>query len=236
MSQADRIAEFHEWVNGRVELAKRLDADECGGTYADAILVLSAVLSGFASDASPGKGRDMVRFVEAWFTLSDPALNAGRVSVPLLLDALREEGETAIIEKVRASRPGIFAPGNDSRVLVGDEIDQAEAELVALDPDLATKGLRRLSYGRVFYEHVRSAYTHEYHLSEPASEFAQTSWPARVSYVNFIRPPDRRVRRLIHFDVAWVGDILESVATSLVTAGPIEPLSEPKTWWVRGSA
>jgi len=234
MSQADRIAGFHRWVKERVEFAERLDAGDCGGTYADAVLVLSAVLSGFASDAWPGKRKDRVRFVEAWSTLSDPALNAERISVPLLLDALREAGETALIEKVQASRPDVFAPGNDSRVLVSDEVDQTEVELAALDPALATKRLRRFSYGRVFYEHVRSAYTHEYRISEPASEFVQTAQSGQVSYVNFVRYPDRRVRRLIYFDVAWVGEIVRSVAASLVTDGPVEPRPDPGTWWVDG--
>lgn len=234
MSRKDRIVRFREWVDDRVELAKRLDAGECGGTYADAVLVLSAVLSGFASDAWPGKRKDLVRFVEAWSILSDPALNADRISVPLLLEDLGQEEEWSLVEKVRASRPEIFAPGNDSLVVSGDEVDLAEADLAALDPTLDARKLRLLSYGRVFYEHVRSTYTHEYRLGEVASAFPQLSEPAPVSYVNFITRSDPRTRRRIHFDVAWVGEIVRSVAANLVTDGPVEPRPDPETWWVDG--
>jgi hypothetical protein len=234
VSQTDRVAAFHEWVRGRTELATRLDAGECGGSYGDAVLILSAVLSGFASDAWPGKRKDFSRFVEAWTTLSEPALNAGLISVPLLLSELEKEQEWALIDKVRTSRPDVFAPGNESLVLRGDMVDQAEDDLVALDPGLAAKRLRRFSYGSVFYEHVRSPYTHEYHLLDTASAFPQTRQPAPVGYVNVAKHSDPRTRRRIHFDVAWVGEIVRSVASSLVTDGPIEPRPEPNTWWVHG--
>lgn len=234
MSDADRIAEIHEWVGGRVRLANRLDAGECGGTYGDAVLVLSAVLSRFASEAWPGKRKDLVRFVEAWSTLSTPRLNAARISVPLLLEELRKQEEWSLIQKVRSSRPEIFSPGNDTMVVSGDQIDQEESDLVALDPALGAKKLRRLSYGRVFYEHVRSAYTHEYRLGEVASAFPQLREPAPVSYVNFFTRSDPRTRRRIHFDVGWVGEIVRSVAATLLTDGTTEPRPEPATWWADG--
>ena len=39
MTQDNRTAEFHAWIRERVELAKRLDEGECGGSYGDAMLV-----------------------------------------------------------------------------------------------------------------------------------------------------------------------------------------------------
>jgi len=108
----------------------------------------------------------------------------------------------------------------------------AEAELVALHPSLASKRLRRFSYGRVFYEHVRSGYVHEYRTTESARPFPQTGRPAPISYVNATKYPASRIRRPIYFDVAQVGRIVRSVASSLTADGPIEPRPDPRTWWV----
>lgn len=198
------------------------------------MLILSALLSSFASEIWPGERKDARRFVEAWSTLSAPRLNADRISVPLLLEELREKEEWSLVEKVRASRPEVFAPGNDTMVVSGDQIDQAEADLVSLDPALGARGLRRLSYGRVFYKHVRSAYTHEYRLGEAASAYPQLTEPSPVSYVNFITRSDPRTRRRTHFDIAWVGEIASSVAATLVANGPAKPRPDPETWWVDG--
>lgn len=73
-------ATHHARVQERIELAKRLNEGECGGYYGDAMLILSAVLSGLAADLWPGKGKDRRRFAEAWATLSSPELNAGAIS------------------------------------------------------------------------------------------------------------------------------------------------------------
>ena len=52
-------------------------------------------------------------------------------------------------------------------------MDLTEDELLALDPKLSAKVLRRFSYWNVFYKHVRSGYTHEYHTTDSASAFPQ---------------------------------------------------------------
>lgn len=235
MTKDDRTAQFHAWIRGRVDLAKRLDQGECGGSYGDAMLVLSAVLSGLAADTWPGTRKDRRRFVEIWSTYSDPTLNTSIISVPLLLDALERGGESELFEKVRATRPEAFPSWRIyTLVVTGQEVDQTEEELIALDPRLATKNLRRFSYGSMFYEHVRSGYTHEYHTTDSASVFPQVSEPAPVSYVNVLDRSDNRTHRRIHFDVGWVADIVESVAASIVTSGPIRPLADPETWWLDG--
>ncbi len=65
MTRDDASTRFQAWVQGRIALAERLNEGECGGSYGDAMLVLSALLSGRAADLWPGKGKDRRRFVEA---------------------------------------------------------------------------------------------------------------------------------------------------------------------------
>lgn len=228
-------ATHHDWVRERIALAKRLNVGECGGYYGDAMLILSDLLSGLAADLWPGKGKDRRRFVEAWSTLSSPQLNAGAISVPFLLDALEEEGSQDLADKVRATRPGALAPW-DSLVVTGERVDQAKDDLAALDPRLTSKVLRRFSYGSVFYEHVRSGYTHEYHTTESARPYRQIHEPAPVSYVNVLRQPDLRRTRPIHFDVAWVAELIESVSASVVASNIDRSLPDPRPWWVDGGA
>lgn len=115
-------------------------------------------------------------------------------------------------------------------------MDQPEEELAALDPRLTSNVLRRFSYGNVFYEHVRSGYTHEYHTTESARPHPQTSEPAPVSYVNVLRRPDLQTSRSIHFDVGWVAEVVESVSASIMVTSPNRSLPDPRTWWVDGEA
>ena len=109
MTQDETSTRFRAWVRGRIALAKRLDKGECGGSYGDAMLILSALLSGRAADLWPGEGKDRRRFVEIWSTRPNPELNPNLISVPLLLDALEEEGNLGLVEKVRATNPEAFS-------------------------------------------------------------------------------------------------------------------------------
>lgn len=234
MLREDANDMFRTWFRGRITLAKRLDQGECGGSYGEAMLILSALLSGRAADLWPGARKDRRRFVEAWSTFSNPELNSNLISVPLLLADLEKDGNSDLVEKVKGTNPDAFAPWNDSLVLTGKRVDRTEDELAALDTRLTVKKLRRFSYGTVFYEHVRSAYTHEYHTTDSACDFPQISEPAPVSYVNFLRRSNRKTCRRIHFDVAWVAEIVKSVSDSFAASGLKRPLPEPKSWWIDG--
>jgi hypothetical protein len=116
--------------------------------------------------------------------------------------------------------------------LTGKRVDLPEDELATLDPRLTVKKLRRFSYGSVFYEHVRPGYTHEYHTTDFASLFPQVCEPAPVSYVNMLRRSDRTTYRRIHFDVAWVAAVVESVSNYFVPSALHRPLADPPTWWI----
>lgn len=232
MTRDDAGEGFRDWVRGRISLARRLDRGGCGGSYGDAMLILSALLSGRAADLWPGKGKDRRRFVEAWSTLSDPSLTPNLVSVPLLLADLKEDGEQDLVEKVRGTNPDALARWNDTLVVTGGRVDLPGEKLEALDARLTAKRLRRFSYGSVFYEHVRSGYTHEYHTTDSASPFPQAREPAPVSYVNMLRRSDRTTYRRIHFDVAWVAEVVESVSERFVASGLERPIPDPPTWWI----
>src|SRR5215208_4691324 len=161
------------FVMEKIAFAKRLNKGERGGNYGDGILILSALLSGLAADLWPGKGKDRNRFVEIWARYADPKLKPNRISVPRLLAALGEEEEHELKQKVRNTNPEAFPPENRDHLLVvkGEDVDKTEADLIALDSRLADKKLRQFSYGSVFYDHVRSGYTHEYHTTEYARHF-----------------------------------------------------------------
>ena len=192
----------------KIAFAKRLNEGECGGYYGDGILILSALLSGLAADLWPGKGKDRNRFVEIWALYADPKLNPNRISVPLLLAALDEDEKHELKQKVRNTNPKAFPPWNmDHLVVKGEDVDKTEADLIALDSRLADKKLRQFSYGSVFYDHVRSGYTHEYHTTESAMSFPMADDTLSVSYVNMgnLGP------RLIYYDFAWVAEVVESV-------------------------
>jgi len=231
-SNTDSSARFHAWVQERIDVAKRLNEGECGGTYAEAILILSSILSGIAADMWPGTGKDRRRFVELWANYTSSELKPNLISVPLLLDTLDADGLQDLAAKVRGTRPNAFYPPGvaDMRIVTGEYVDQSETELKKLDTRLTSEKLRSFSYGSVFYKHVRSGYTHEYHTTDFASRYPMTSKRALVSYVNYATPPHRR----IHFDVAWVAKLAESVSASVVPIFHQQPIPDPKLWWVEG--
>lgn len=235
MPQEDASTAFLVWVRERVATAARLAEGECGGSYGDAMLILSAVLSGQAADLWPGKGKDRRRFTEIWSTRSSLELNPNLISVPFLLEALEKDGDSDLVEKVRATSPEAFSPDKrDSLVVTGNLVDRTEDVLLALDPRLTARKIRPFSYGNVFYEHVRSGYTHEYHTTSSASSFPQSDEHVPVSYVNMLMSHDGRTYRRIHFDVTWVADIVRSVSTSFAASGLKRPLPEPSAWWIDG--
>ena len=215
----------------KIALAKRLNEGECGGYYGDGILILSALLSGFAADLWPGKGKDRKRFVKTWARYADPTLNPNLISVPLLIASLQEEGEHDLEQKVRNTHPKAFPPWKmDFLVVIGEDVDKTEDELIALDSRLATKQLRKFSYGSVFYEHLRSGYTHEYHTTDYARPFPMATETVSISYVNMSEVG----HRLIYFHFAWVAELVESVVKSAPILSPEQNLSDPHLWWIEG--
>jgi hypothetical protein len=227
---------FQDWVQGRVAVALRLSEGQCGGTYAEAVLILSSILSGMAADLWPGKSKDRRRFVEMWAKYADPTLKPNLISIPLLINDLESKGLQDLATKLRAIYPPAFSPLSiaDTLVITQKEVDRSEADLLNLDPRLTTKYLRRFSYGAVCYDHVRSGYTHEYHTTDFARGLPMAREPVPVSYVNTLEEPKRR----IYFDITWVANIVVSASASvsapLMALPTQEHFLDPKCWWVDG--
>jgi len=55
---------LNEWSEQKILLAEKLNSGECGGSYAEAVIILCGVLSGIAADTWPGIRKDRKRFVE----------------------------------------------------------------------------------------------------------------------------------------------------------------------------
>lgn len=223
-------ASLRNTVDRKLAVAITLSEGGCGGSYYEATLLLSSIVSGIAADVWPGEGIDRKRFVELWVRYANPALDAVRISVPLLVTALDEQGKQAEVAELHMARPVAYAPGHSTQVVVGTEVDASEAEVLAICPGLAVREVREFAYPNAFYRHVRSTLVHEYHLGELASARPMAPREAGVSYVNITTPPYRQ----IHFRIPWLAEVIRSIAAraeSVVLSGPQEV---PPAWWIEG--
>jgi hypothetical protein len=211
--------------------ARHVGEGACGGSYGDAVLILSAILSSLAAGLWPGEGKDRRRFVEIWAAYSAPDLKPNLISVPRLLASLEKEGHHDLVKKVRSTHPRAFTPYKiDTLVVTGEDVDKTEDKLVALVPELDAWQLRKFSYGDVFYRNVRSGYIHLYRLKEYAREYSMADKTGSISYVNVNNLPYRP----IYFPISWVADLVESVLTRVTSSGGKQPLPNPQSWWVDG--
>jgi len=206
-------------------VAIALDAGHCGGTYVEACMIISNLISGIASLLWPGEGIDRKRFIEVWERFCSD--DAHRVSIPILLRSLNDRpNDVAALQRCRAQMHG---PGYGARVVTGDDIDMSEAETVATCPTLTRAQVRASSYANVLYKHVRNDLVHEYELGEVASAWPMTSRDAGVSYVNYINEGRR-----IHFRVAWLVEQTRRIARGADDALANGPVAEPHRWWSEG--
>lgn len=214
-----------------------LDDGQCNGSYPDACVLLSALISGIAAELWPGDDRiDRARFVELWEQYCDSKLHPTLVSVPLLRQFLRGTGRLQQAKVLEDTRPDMFGLGNSCLVLRGAEVDMRETELVALPISLTRKDVRAFSYPAAFYKHVRSNLVHEYKLSDHASSHFATRLEANVSYVNRHDPSEAELsRRLIHFHLGWLANVTRSIASNVAQfIDNYQTLPRPVRWWVQG--
>jgi hypothetical protein len=223
---------FHEWIEGRVALAERLASGECGGSSAEAILILSSLISGIAADLWPGKGIDRQRFVELWTHYSAPELCATLVSVPLLIDDLERTGTFLLSDRLRSANNECFSPRGlpDTRVVTGEDVDIFDVEVQTLVPELSLATIRKASYGNVFYVHYRSGYVHEYQVGSHADEIVMSETRSFITYGNFYDAPHRR----INFDIGWLASVTRSIVRRAEPEWNRRPISAPAAWWVDG--
>ena len=214
------------WMNGKTSLARHLADGECGGAYAEAVIILVAAISAIAADSWPGAGIDRKRFVQLLIDSGDPRFQASRISVPLLLGNCRDSGQ-AVEEHTLRSR---FMDYPSSQVLSGSHVDQNELTILTVCPALSRPNVRRFSYANLFYTEVRSTLVHEYRFGRKADPVTmlEDEAPDAVSYGNWWGEKDRH----IHFPIEWVCGVASSVAGNVDMNASNTPLPAPSKWWL----
>jgi hypothetical protein len=216
-----------DWVAKKTDTALRLCAGECGGSYAEGVIILSAAISAMAAEAWPGSGIDKMRFVEIIKDYCDATLNPTRISVPLLIGRLRDDSKTTEADALRRK----FMDYQKAQVLTGGDVDRTEAEILSLCSSLSHKEIRRFSYSGVFYEEVRSGFVHEYRPGKKADSWAIAATEEdEISYGNWMNDPDRH----IHFPIHWIAKVAKSIAEVADRNASRFPLSRPAMWWLEG--
>jgi hypothetical protein len=228
------------FVERPLSVADALCRGEAGGSYREAYLIISGVMSGLSAHLWPGDGRDRARFVEAWVRFGSP--NAARTSLPLLVDRLYRD-RAADAERLEGLRPEMLGPGYDCRIVTGDDIDASEEEVLARCPSLERRRVRRFSYPVIFYEQVRSQMVHEYRLGDRATAYPMTRHEdAGVSYSNSLREMRHGdgvydlTTREVHFPVDWLISLTRQIARGIDTVAPDGGLAPPDVWWLHDNA
>ncbi len=230
-SKGSDDVKLSEFVRRKMDIAAALDRRECGGSYMEACMIVAAVISGLAADLWPGDGIDRARFVELWVHYGSGVPTATWTSVPLLTQSLRVEGRVSEAQAIEASRPEMFGLGYSSRVLVGTEVDMAEADVLRICPSLTQAEVRLFAYPNVFYKEFRCGLVHEYRLGDAASDWPMTAHKEEVSYFNMAEALEGAWRR-IHFDMPWLTNLAVSVAGQVEPDIGRAPLATPGVWWL----
>ncbi len=218
-----------DWVDKKLDIARRLANREIGGGYGEAILIISAAISAMAAEVWPGKGIDRKRFIEVIVRHADLNLGLTRISIPLFVSHDRACARSSDIS-VMVARLDAY---DMALVLTGDDIDLTDADVIRQCPLLRPYEIREFSYPSLFYSDVRSGYTHEYGTTERADSQPMTrSVGNSVSYVNVIDMVARIPRRLIYFHVEWLAKIACSIASALDRLGSTVIAPIPSCWWI----
>lgn len=215
-----------EWTQKKNDIALKLAAGDCGGSYGEAVIILCAVLSALSAEVWPGLQMDRVRFVELLKEYAPPDLKVTQISIPLLVAYLRTSGRSAESEIIRKA----FLNYPPSRILVGDEVDKSETEILTVCSSLTANVLREHSYGNLLYGEIRSGYAHEYRPGKRADSWPMATEEAAISYINWVDDSDRH----IHFHVSWISKLTLTTAEAIDAAAAALPRALPSEWWVAG--
>lgn len=218
-----------EWSQSKIDLALRLSSGDCGGSYAESVIIICNVLSAISADIWPGRNIDKKRFVELLYKYSSSRESCETVSVPLLIYAIRESGDITLADKLKKE----LLPFSDSRVITGNDFDKTIGDLKRDYPEIEIKVLKRHSYSCILYEDIRSGYAHEYQPGGRAD-----SWPMSsnrdnclVSYTNRLTDAGI-VNRLIHFNVSWLVRLVVEVVGNLLKEDSKPTFPHYTSWWL----
>ncbi len=216
-----------EWSNTKIELALRLNTGDCGGSYAEAVIILCNVLSSIAADVWPGQNQDKKRFVELLVKYASTSLSCQRISVPLLVGTVRSNGDIQLANRIKRD----LMPLSDTRVITGNDVDKTIDELRVAYPSIGAKRLKRNSYACILYEEVRSGYVHEYRPGKRSDSFTTIS-PVRqnssISYINRRNKQDR----LIYFNVLWLASLVGEIVDTVSKSDPLPTFNTYSLWWL----
>ena len=216
-----------EWVLEKCRVALNLANGAAGGGYAEAAILVSAVLSALAAELWPGLSIDGVRFVELLTTMGPEALTCRSLSVPLLLQHLTAEKSVDAIALQQ-----VFGVTEKSLVLNGEAVDRTEQEILKACSNTSVEILRRFSYASILYSEIRSSYAHQYQPGGRADSWPMTSLKnQRVSYVNRLADTGE-VHRLVHFHIEWLAALPIGIAEAI--DGLSQTPARPVKWWAKG--
>jgi len=215
-----------EWSEEKVQLAIRLSKGECGGTYAESVLILCSVLSGISADIWPERGYDRKRFVELLVKYTSSSTNVTKVSIPLLIGYYRDNGKRNISMSLRDK----LLPFGDTRVLTSDDVDKNINDIINDFPDADIKTLKKHSYANLLYEEIRSGYAHEYMPGTRSDSLAMGFGRANshVSYVNMASKLDR----LIYLSISWLSLLVREVVENLTVLDEKPIFQNYSDWWL----
>jgi hypothetical protein len=184
-------------------------------SYADLVLILSAVISASAALRWPGRSIDRQRFVELLVRESPEEYHLSWISVPALID----------MGYVSESDTAYGKPGQSTRIFQDEEIDCTYADARNTYAALLPKTLKQCSYAALIYEWLRCGYAHEYSPHKNITHVPASRHDARISYIG--RGTPQGVTRMISFHLDYMIRIAEYHATNAAET----PEQLPPEWW-----
>jgi hypothetical protein len=216
-----------DWVKKKLIIASSLNKGELGGGYAEAIIILCAIISALSAEVWPGKSIDQKRFVELLKEFVNIVPSPKQISIPLLIGYLRDNSRVSEADRLQQN----FLNFDETLVLTGTEVDKPENEVISLCNSLTLKEIRIYSYANVLYQEIRCNYMHEYNSGKKADPWPMTSNnQAQVSYVNWLDDQNRH----IHFHFDWIAGLIAELATKVDEISEKIPLTIPTNWWIDG--
>jgi hypothetical protein len=215
---------MNEFINSKIDLAKKLCNDVDFATYGDAILILCAALSAIAAKIWPGDNIDSKRFPELIARYTNKNLKNDWVSIPLLHQYLKQN-KSPFTEK---EYPALY---ENLSIITGDDIDISEKDLLSKFSQFNKKKIRQYSYPNLIYKELRCAYVHEYDIGNRAFPSPLTLRQSCGSYVKFATNDNIK----IHFHFDYLLNVIRNINTKLQPLDKYFNLKYPDPWWIEGA-
>lgn len=203
------------FLEGRLNIAKAISSDVPGASYADVVLIITAILSACASLRWPGQRIDKKRFIELLVKQSKKDFHTSWISIPALIN-----------QGLISAEKTPYRGSNFCRVFCDEEIDLSLDEAKKQYPNVTSK-LRKHCYASLIYEWLRCGYVHEYCPHENITSVPASRHKARVSYIGRISPGENH-KRMVSFHLDYLMSIAEHHISILASKGS----SPPATWWI----